>query len=177
MPITFPSNPQVDALRVASETARNNASALEQKLSAARTRAPELARELALAIANGDDATADTLRTERAQIEHDERDLSAAIIIATQRAESAEKAHAVAEWPLVEQTATDAVARFNTAAAELHALSRGIRELIPRAGSRWTTAFGGDGDPMAREDRPVRVVPRLFSGVSAVIYRSVSDLT
>jgi hypothetical protein len=175
--IAFPTSPEVDALRAAAVAANDAARTLEQKLQAGRTRAPKLAEELALAIANGDDAAASSLRAERTAIEQDSRDLSAAIIIASRRADDADKALAVAEWPLIESALADAVTQFNTFAASAHALANDIRAAIPRAGSRWTVAFTDDGDPSTREDRPLRKVPALLSPVARVIYRETSDLT
>jgi chromosome segregation ATPase len=174
--IEFGTNPEIESLRAEYAKANDSARALEQKLKDGKTRAPELARELAVAIANDDTQRVNELRAERVQLEQDARDLTAAAEIAQRRVETADAKLARAEWPLIAAALNDAVACFNGVTADADALSSALREAIPRAGSRWSVAFRDEGDPLTREDRPLRMVPAGFRSISTLVYRAIGSV-
>lgn len=171
--MNFPTTPEIESLRLELQKAQASQVALSEKAVAHRDRAPRLAKELAEAMADGDTARVDALRSERGAAEHDIRDLTDAQHVAGQRIAAADNKLARAEWPLISETIEAAVARFNALGDEANGLSSAIRDGVARANGRYTAAFGDDDI----SSRPNNKFTKRLSGVASAIFSLVRDIS
>lgn len=101
---------------------------LSSKAAEYRARLPELAGELAAALADGDDERAASLRSERQRIEAELRDVEPAQGVARNRTEAAERALARAQIDSLHAELAAHCLAFGTRLDELNKLASQIRE-------------------------------------------------
>jgi DNA-binding phage protein len=127
MPTTTSPVSDIAALRSAHIKTSKTETQLDSKLQQLGKRLPEIASELAVAMADGNSALIEQLRAERASTEADIRDIEPALNIAHQRVRLATKALALAEIE-TSQAAFAAKARtFVAKAEEMRQLANELR--------------------------------------------------
>lgn len=142
--------PDTNALRADVERCRKAEASLAGRAAAFRARLPELAQELATAMADNDERRVNALREERATAEAELRDVDAAVSVASRRTEVADAALARVEAEALFAEVAAECSAFLAELTRLNARSSAIRAKRRALVSRFAAAGfdGGDRHPL-----------------------------